>query len=211
MTEKHKYKTIGKVINNEITKKRAAKILDLSIRRIEQLMKIYDTQNMTSFAHHSRGRRAYNKTKPEICENILNLYKTKYIDFNFIHFKEKLLENEKIKISYSVLYNLMSLNQIKSPRKQKLRKKDKSHPLRERHKYFGELLQADASEHLWLGINHPKIFLHGAIDDATNTVVGLYFDYQETLNGYYNVLYQILKNYGIPMTFYTDKRTIFTY
>ncbi|PQP78002.1 hypothetical protein C6B38_08830, partial [Spiroplasma sp. ChiS] len=81
-------------------------------------MKIYDTQNMTSFAHHSRGRTAYNKTKPEICENILNLYKTKYIDFNFIHFKEKLLENEKIKISYSVLYNLMSLNQIKSPRKQ---------------------------------------------------------------------------------------------
>nr|CAK98834.1 putative transposase of is1202 family protein [Spiroplasma citri] len=200
-----------KLLNNEITKKRAAKILDLSIRRIEQLMKIYDTQNMTSFAHHSRGRTAYNKTKPEICENILNLYKTKYIDFNFIHFKEKLLENEKIKTSYSVLYNLMSLNQIKSPRKQKLRKKDKSHPLRERRKYFGELLQADASEHLWLGINHPKIFLHGAIDDATNTVVGLYFDYQETLNGYYNVLYQILKNYGIPMTFYTDKRTFFTY
>ncbi|QIA67465.1 hypothetical protein [Spiroplasma citri] len=82
----------------------------MSIRRIEQLMKIYDTQNMTSFAHHSRGRTAYNKTKPEICENILNLYKTKYIDFNFIHFKEKLLENEKIKIFYSVLYNLMSLN-----------------------------------------------------------------------------------------------------
>ncbi|WFG96305.1 hypothetical protein M0C40_09570 [Spiroplasma citri] len=123
MTEKHKYKTIEKVINNEITKKCAAKILDLSIRRIEKLMKIYDTQNMTSFAHHSRGITAYNKTKPEICENILNLYKTKYIDFNFIHFKEKLLENEKIKISYSVLYNLMSLNQIKSPRKQKLRKK----------------------------------------------------------------------------------------
>ncbi|PQP79657.1 hypothetical protein C6B38_00080 [Spiroplasma sp. ChiS] len=128
-------------------------------------------------------------TKPEICENIPNLYKTKYIDFNFIHFKEKLLENEKIKISYSVLYNLMSLNQIKSPRKQKLRKKYKSHPLRERHKCFGKLLQADASEHLWLGINHPKIFLHGAIDDATNTVIGLYFNYQETLNGYFIMFY----------------------
>ncbi|QIA74333.1 hypothetical protein [Spiroplasma citri] len=101
-----------------------------------------------------------------------------------LYILKKLLENEKIKISYSVLYNLMSLNQIKSPRKQKLREKDKSHPLRERSKYFGELLQADASEHLWLGINHPKIFLHGAIYDATNTVVGLYFDYQETLNGY---------------------------
>ncbi|WFG96520.1 hypothetical protein M0C40_00440 [Spiroplasma citri] len=49
---------------------------------------------------------------------------------------------------------------------------------------MGKLLQADASEHLWLGINHPKMFLHGAIYDATNTVVGLYFDYQESFNVY---------------------------
>ncbi|WP_425378905.1 hypothetical protein [Spiroplasma endosymbiont of Polydrusus pterygomalis] len=105
----------------------------------------------------------------------------------------------------------MSLNQIKTTRKQKIKKKDKTHPLRERRKCFGELLQADASEHHWLGQNGPKWFLHGAIDDTTNTVVGLYFACQETLQGYYNVLHQILRNYGIPMTFYTDKRTIFTY
>lgn len=42
-------------------------------------------------------------------------------------------------------------------------------------------------------------------------VTGAYFDYQETLNGYYNVLYQILKKYGIPFMFFTDKRTVFEY
>ncbi|WP_425378498.1 hypothetical protein [Spiroplasma endosymbiont of Polydrusus pterygomalis] len=141
MKEQHKYKTIEKIINNKISKQRAANILHLSIRRIEQLIKLYDPQNSQSFAHHSRGRIAHNKTNPQICEKIINLYKTKYIGFNFTHFKEKLIENEGINISYSVLYKLMSLNQIKTPRKQKIKKKDKTHPLRERRKCFGELLQ----------------------------------------------------------------------
>ncbi|WP_425378815.1 hypothetical protein [Spiroplasma endosymbiont of Polydrusus pterygomalis] len=56
MKEQHKYKTIEKIINNKISKQRAANILHLSIRRIEQLIKLYDLQNSQSFAHHSRGR-----------------------------------------------------------------------------------------------------------------------------------------------------------
>ena len=42
-------------------------------------------------------------------------------------------------------------------------------------------------------------------------IVGAYFDKQETLNGYYNVLHQILSNHGIPYMFYTDRRTVFEY
>ena len=57
--------------------------------------------------------------------------------------------------------------------------------------------------HLW--------HLHLAIDDASGEVVGAYFDTQETLNGYYNVFYQILSNYGIPSMFYTDRHTVFEY
>ena len=53
--------------------------------------------------------------------------------------------------------------------------------------------------------------LHVAIDDADGKIVGAYFDYQETLKGYYNVLHQILTNHGIPALFYTDKRTVFEY
>ena len=53
--------------------------------------------------------------------------------------------------------------------------------------------------------------MHLAIDKATNTVIGAYFDYYETLKGYYNVFYQILNNYGIPAKFVTDNRTVFNY
>ena len=42
-------------------------------------------------------------------------------------------------------------------------------------------------------------------------MVGAWFDTQETLNGYYHVLYMILKTYGVPSRFRTDRRTVFEY
>ncbi len=84
-----------------------------------------------------------------------------------------------------------------------------SHPRGEKPKYFGEIIEEDGSIHLWFG--DKKTCLHLAIDKATSTIVGAWFDYQETLNGYYHVLYQILTKYGIPYKFFTDNRTVFNY
>ena len=58
---------------------------------------------------------------------------------------------------------------------------------------FGEEVQIDASEHIWFG--NQKSHLHAAIDDSTGQVLAAYFDKQETLNGYYNIYYQILIKY----------------
>jgi hypothetical protein len=84
------------------------------------------------------------------------------------------------------------------------------HPRKARSKYFGEMIQMDASEHVWVK-KAGKWHLHAAVDDATGELVGAWFDYQETLNGYYHVLYMILKLYGIPSRFRTDRRTVFEY
>ena len=84
-----------------------------------------------------------------------------------------------------------------------------SHPRLEKPKYFGEIIEQDGSIHMWFG--GIKSCLHLAIDKATSTIVGAWFDKQETLNGYYHVLYQILTNYGIPYKFLTDNRTVFNY
>ena len=71
------------------------------------------------------------------------------------------------------------------------------------------MIQMDASSFHW--IDNELWHLHVAIDDADGKIVGAYFDYQETLKGYYNVLHQILTNHGIPALFYTDRRTVFEY
>lgn len=84
-----------------------------------------------------------------------------------------------------------------------------SHPRGEKPKFFGEVIEQDGSIHLWFG--GIKSCLHLAIDKATSTIVGAWFNKEETLNGYYHVLFQILINYGIPYSFLTDNRTVFNY
>lgn len=84
-----------------------------------------------------------------------------------------------------------------------------AHSRRPRCAYFGELEQMDASPYEWFSTE--KTTLHIAVDDATGKITDAYFDKQETLKGYYNVFAQILRKYGIPYKFFTDRRTVFTY
>ena len=84
-----------------------------------------------------------------------------------------------------------------------------AHPRRPRCAYFGELEQMDATPYEW--IPGQVWHFHLAVDNATGQVTGAYFDTQETLNGYYHVLYRMLLNYGIPYKLFTDRRTVFTY
>ncbi|MDY2913436.1 MAG: hypothetical protein SOV58_02240, partial [Candidatus Enteromonas sp.] len=51
----------------------------------------------------------------------------------------------------------------------------------------------------------------GAVDDAAGTVMGLRFEKEETLKGYYEMMWQILSKYGIPEAFYGDNRRIFEF
>lgn len=60
-------------------------------------------------------------------------------------------------------------------------------------------------------VRRKKSCLHLSTDKATNHIVGGYFDWQETLNGYYHVFEQILRNYSITNQCKTDNRTVFNY
>lgn len=78
-----------------------------------------------------------------------------------------------------------------------------------RREYAGDLVQIDASNHVWIVLNGRKYYLHGAIDDATSTVLSLTLMNQETIMGYQLVLKDIMQSYGIPRCLYTDYRTVF--
>jgi len=158
-----------------------------------------------------QGKTTEWKIPEELSKRIIFLYNEKYQGFNFSHFLEKLNGVELIEISYGTLYRILSEAGIRSPKHQKHKKKENIHPNRPRRECFGELLQTDASLHGWFAESLPKATLHDSIDDATGTVMGLFFDKEETLWGYFNMLRQILFKYGIPEAFYSDNRTIFEF
>jgi transposase len=82
------------------------------------------------------------------------------------------------------------------------------HPFRPRKRYSGELIQVDAATHCWFG--DTKTYLHIAVDDATSKLLAGFFDTQETLYAYFNVLKDVLLNHGIPSTILSDNRNVFT-
>ena len=51
--------------------------------------------------------------------------------------------------------------------------------------------------------------LHGAIDDATGQLTGLYLTENECLQGYFEIMRQTIRNFGVPLSAYSDKHTIF--
>ena len=238
MTEQDKYETIKKLVETKGNKKRAAMKLGCSERHINRMIKGYQDKGKEFFVHGNRGRKPKHALDKDVKSTIFDLYNTKYYDANFEHYSELLCKYEGIEVSPSTVRSILMEENILSPMahrstKKRLKKQleeqknsitskkeikeiqnkileiENVHPRRPRCAYFGEMIQMDASLHKWFaGINTQ---LHVAVDDATGMIVGAYFDQQETLNGYYNVLSQILKGYGIPYMFFTDRRTVFEY
>lgn len=240
MNEQYKYEIIKKLVEENGNKKRTAARLGCSIRTVNRLIKAYKEYGKIAFMHGNRNRKPSSTIDENIKNLVIDLYRTKYNGANIKHFSELLEKYESIKVSDTTIRSWLYEVDILSPKATRKKKnklcaklnkekeeattiKEKrlydekleiiesedAHPRRPRCTNTGELIQMDASPHVWFGdvVTH----LHLAIDDATGKIVGAYFDTQETLNGYYQILYQILTNYGIPYKFLTDRRTVFEY
>ena len=239
LKEKYKYETIKKLVETNGNKERARIKLKLkSIRQINRLIAGYKEYGKEFFVHGNRGRKPKHALTNEFKDEIETLYTSKYFDCTYTQFTEYLADRENIFLSVPEVGQILREKYILSPRSRKITRKnlkkkllaekektnskkekaklqsaivavEDAHPRQSRCIYFGEEIQTDACIHLWFG--NTKTALHAAIDDATGYVVAAYFDNQETLNGYYNIYYQILTKYGIPYLLKTDKRTVFEY
>ena len=203
MNEQEKYEVIKRLVDENGNKLRAAQKLNLSVRQVNRLIKGYKEEGKTFFVHGNRGRQPVNTVPDDTKQMVIDLYNTKYYDANFTHYAELLARYEGIELSVSTVTAILESQYILSPRVTKAKKKrikkelnqkkeaattqkekdeiqtnlvavEDAHSRRPRCAYFGELLQMDASIHLWFG--DEKATLHIAVDDATSTLVGSWFD-----------------------------------
>ena len=239
MDEQKKYEVIKSLAEHpEGNKDRAALTLGCTKRHINRLLAGYKAQGKAFFSHGNKGRKPSTTIPDHIRKTIIDLYRSKYYEANFQHFTELLELHEQIVLSPSCVASILEGEYILSPKvtrakkmrvKKELEAKKKAaktskeadsiqtnlvavedaHSRRPRCAYFGEMQQMDATPYEW--VPGQIWHLHLAVDDATGTITGAWFDSQETLNGYYHVFHQILNNYGIPYKFFTDRRTVFTY
>ena len=238
MKEQTKYEVIKKLVETDGNKDRAALTLGITRRQVNRLIIAYKERGKAAFHHGNAGRKPATTISDEVRTLVVDLYRNKYYGANFTHYTELLERYEQIVLSVPTVTSILEQAGIFSPRVTRAKKKrikkelearkkeagtrkevekiqdclvaiEDAHSRRPRASSLGELLQADASPFEW--VPDQIWHLHVSIDDASGWITGARFDTQETLAGYYHILFQTLQDYGIPYKIFTDRRAVFTY
>lgn len=198
---------INKALAGFITVAEAAEALNLSERQVQRLKKKVREEGAAALIHKNSLRTPSHAISQAVADSIVSLKQSApYSAANFSHFRELLSEFHGIELSYSALYSILTEAGIKSP---KTRRRFKPHRRRKRRPQAGLLLQVDATPFAWFQGDAKKYALHGAIDDATGQITGLYLCKNECMYGYFQMLRRTIENFGCPVSLYADRHTIF--
>ena len=124
MNEKEKYDVIKELVDHNGNKERASLKLGITKRQVNRLIIKYKENGKSGFVHGNRGHIPTKALDKSVSEDIILLYKTKYQDWNFNHFKEFLEKKEGIKVSYDFIYKTLTKAGILSPKARKRTKKE---------------------------------------------------------------------------------------
>jgi len=191
----------GGLVNAE-----ASGLLGLSVRQVQRLHAAYGERGAAALVHGNRGRPSARALDPELAARVVALAKGKYTGFNQHHLTEKLAEEEGVQLSRPTIHRILKAAGIAAPRR---RRPPRHRQRRDRFPREGMLLQVDASRHDWLEGRGPWLSLVGGIDDATGRVPWAAFHEKEDAFGYFQLLREVVHRYGIPLSLYSDRHSIF--
>ena len=195
------FKVIEKFRYGTYSREQAALKLNVSLRTVTRKAKAIRKLGIEGLVHGNRGKPSKARKTPETRAWFIEIYKTRYYDFNVQHAFETIFErhNPPETISYDTFRRWLieeGVNQAKRRRSSKARLH------RERHANEGLMVQFDGSPHRYNGKDQWTL-IH-AIDDATGKILGAEFQPSETTYGCMKVMSNLIEDYGIPEFILTD-------
>ena len=189
-----------------VTQKQGSERLGISERHFRRLLACYRARGPEGIISRHRGKPSNNRMTEKKKEKILNKIRQDYHDFGPTLVSEKLAERDGITVSKETVRQIMIEVGLHQP---KTRKKDRIHPLRERRKRRGELVQIDGSYHAWLEGRAEKACLLLFVDDATSEILAAEFVAHESFWAYISLCKCYFRQYGLPEAFYADRFSVF--
>ena len=202
--ERDVLKVMAAVLKGERTQAEAARLLGRSVRQVRRIQRRLKEHGDGAVVHGLRGRRSNRALAAAVRRQALSLYRRHYGGFGPSLAAEKLAEAHRLALSAETLRQWLLAEGLW----QRQRRRDRHRSRRERKACFGEMLQADASEHDWLEGRGPRMVLLGLIDDATSRVMLRFYE-AETTQGYMDLLWRWLKKHGRPVSWYSDRDSVF--
>ena len=189
-----------------ITQREAAEELGLSVRHVKRLLKALKKHGDKSVVHGLRGRASNRKIDEKIeGEAVKILTAPAYAGFGPTLAAEYLREKHGIEASRETVRQWMMRAKLWRGKKTR---KAAVHNWRARRSRLGELVQWDTSEHDWLEGRGEKLYLIAMIDDATSRLFARFVRHDSTEENM-RLLWSYLEKFGRPLSFYTDKASLF--
>ncbi len=157
--------------------------------------------------HGYSGLWDYRKQSPspkrvpvEQLEQVLQLYREKYLDFNVRHFHEKLLEVHQIRFSYTWVKTALQEAGLVERRK----KRGSHRKRRPRRPLPGMMLHIDGSQHRWFWDDryHELIVI---LDDATSEIYYAQLVGAEGTHSVMTALREVIEKQGVFCSLYSDR------
>jgi transposase len=198
--------TLKKVKKKLITQREAATELGVSIRHVKRLLCALKKRGDKAVVHGLRGRRSNRKTDEEVEREAVKILSAPvYAGFGPTLAAEYLEQKHGIQASKETVRQWMMRARLWRGKKAKA--KD-VHTWRPRRSRFGELVQWDTSDHDWLEGRGERLHLIAMIDDATSRLFACFVRHDSTEENM-RLLWSYLEKFGRPLTFYTDKASLF--
>ncbi len=197
-------KVIEQMMEKRIRQKKAAELLELSVRQIRRVLRRLESEGTKGVIHRLRGKGSNRRHPKEFKERVLKSCTARYEGFGPTLAQEKLEEREKLYVNRETLRQWMLAEGL-----WKIRRKVSGHrQWRERKECFGEMVQIDGSHHDWLEGRGPRLVMMGYIDDATGHVFARFYDYEGTVPAM-DSFHRYAKCYGIPHSVYMDRHSTY--
>lgn len=204
MKDMQRYRVLRDVIEKKLKGSEASELLGLSYVHVSRLKARLKKEGVQGLIRRKPPLPPNKKIAVDVIEEIIRLRKGIYYDFNIMHFRDKLMENHNICLSYESLRQILIENRQHQPKKRRI-----IHRQRRRMPKAGMLLQMDSSQHRWLEHIAAKYWLIATIDDATNEVPYARFFPQDTVFANMHILRRFVELKGIFMALYADKASHF--
>src|SRR5947209_12828171 len=177
----------------------AAEIMGVTDRTMRRWRERLDEHGYSGLWDYRKRKPSPKRVPMQTVEQVLQLYREKYFDFNVQHFHEKLRDEHGVELSYSwVKTALQTAGLVKR------RKKPGSHRKRRpRRALPGMMLHIDGSEHRWFG-DERYYELIVVLDDATSEIYYAQLVEAESTRTVMAAWREVVETRGLFCSLYSD-------
>jgi transposase len=182
----------------------AAEIIGISDRSMRRWRQRYQEHGYDGLFDRRKKRPSPKRVAVATVEQVLQLYREQYFDFNVRHFHEKLTEQHGIDLSYTWVKTALQEAGLVA----KGKRRGKHRRRRERRPLPGMLLHLDASKHHWFqdGRYYDLITV---LDDATSEIYYAQLVKEEGTHTVMPALRAVVEKHGWFAALYSDRGSHF--